>query len=151
MCDISSNVIRNNGASRTSGCDASVGNTTAPNQAAYLCNDYSPKAADEHISYGFAAMPGNNCCKCYQLQWTSGAAQGKSMVVQVINQATGGDDGKGNGDVKDQDIVILTPGGGSGPYESGCRRQWGTAWYAYFYFFVTCIISTAPGTYRKSP
>jgi hypothetical protein len=123
VCAVDNSPISNNqGNSRPSGCES---NST---QAAYLCNDYSPKVGDDNLAYGFAAMPGNNCCKCYQIFWTSGGANGKSMVVQVINQATGGEDGKGNGDVQNQDMVILTPGGGTGPYEQGCRKQWGAAW-----------------------
>ncbi|KAK3377633.1 beta-1,4-endoglucanase [Podospora didyma] len=91
--------------------------------AAYLCDSYMPVPATETMSYGFAIMNGNgNCCKCFQLTWTSGNAKGKSMVVQAINlfDATG--------DVKNGDIVILTPGGGSGPNEVGCRSQYGKTW-----------------------
>lgn len=120
-CDVNNNLL-NGGGNAKSACDANANGT------AYLCDAYQPTPTQDNFSYGFAAMPGNNCCKCYQLTWTSGGAQGKQMVVQIINQATGGDDGKGNGEVRNDDIVILTPGGGTGPYESGCLKQYGGAW-----------------------
>jgi hypothetical protein len=75
------------------------------------------------LSYGFAVINGAaNCCKCFQLTWTSGAARGKQMVVQAINLF------EPSGDVKAGDVVVLTPGGGSGPNEVGCRAQYGTTW-----------------------
>jgi len=82
-----------------------------------------PRIADENLSYGFAvSLNQGDCCKCFQLTWTSGNAKGKQMVVQVLNLA------KPDGDVGKNDLVILTPGGGSGPNESGCRNQYGTTW-----------------------
>jgi hypothetical protein len=69
-------------------------------------------------SYGFAAMSSSDsCCKCYQVKWTSGIAAGKSIVVQAID--IGGSSNQ---------IIILTPGGGVGPHDSGCRAQYGTSW-----------------------
>ncbi len=47
------------------------------------------------------------------------------MVVQALNTFDP------TGDVKASDVVILTPGGGSGPNEAGCRNQYGTTWYVY--------------------
>ena len=45
------------------------------------------------------------------------------MIVQALNTFDP------TGDVKTNDVVILTPGGGSGPNEAGCRNQYGTTWY----------------------
>jgi len=45
------------------------------------------------------------------------------MVVQAINNFNGS-----SGDVGRNDIVILTPGGGVGPNDAGCRYQYGTTW-----------------------
>lgn len=68
--------------------------------------------------------PTSACCKCYQLTWTSGNAKGKQMIVQSINSFGEA----GSGDVKPSDIVIMTPGGGNGPNDSGCRNQYGRNW-----------------------
>lgn len=63
-------------------CFATSGNL------AYSCQDYQPIIVNSTLSYGFAGH-GNNakstCCKCYKFTWTSGAAVGKSMIVQAIN------------------------------------------------------------------
>ena len=55
------------------------------------------------------------------------------MVVQIINIAnTPGADS----DVQLDDLIILTPGGGVGPYNTGCQLQYGAryagAWYVIF-------------------
>ena len=72
------------------------------------------------MSYGFALTTKNeNCCKCFEARWTSGSARGKTMVVQAINVAAVG------GDVKENDLVVLTPGGGAGPNSGGCPAQYG--------------------------
>jgi len=63
------------------------------------------------------------------LTWTSGAATGKQMVVQAVGNAFP-DAGHHDGD-----IVIQTPGGGSGPNVAGCQTQYGTNWYAGACFF----------------
>jgi len=74
------------------------------------------------MSYGFAVMMSTgSCCRCYELTWTSGNARGKKMVVQAINAGTPG------GNVGKDDIVILTPGGGVGDHEDGCKRQYGNS------------------------
>ena len=82
-----------------------------------------PQASN--ISYGFAVMFGaEHCCKCYSVTWSSGAATGKTMIVQAITTA---DNEKGSA-VGKNDIVIQTPGGGSGDNDQGCRNQYGTNW-----------------------
>jgi len=58
------------------------------------------------------------------VEWVSGAAKDKKMVVQVINIASG-TQGTDNS-VRENDIIILTPGGGVGPYNTGCTTQYGT-------------------------
>ena len=63
-----------------------------------------------------------HCCRCYEVDWTSGAAAGKKMVVQVVNIGEGAGPG---GDVEEGDLVVLTPGGGVGPSREGCRAQYG--------------------------
>ena len=87
----------------------------------YLCSSYSPVPVSEDLSYGFAVTKGTeNCCKCFELQWTDGPARDKRMQVQVINSGGSTDNGR--------DFVILTPGGGVGPNKRGCRHQFGGAW-----------------------
>jgi hypothetical protein len=114
VCDINNNVIQN-------GLDASTGCTSGGN--GFLCQDYSPVATSDSMSYGFGIMSSTgNCCKCYQLTWSSGNANGKSMVVQIINSFSP------SGDVGANDIILLTPGGGVGPNNAGCRYQYGTSW-----------------------
>jgi len=44
------------------------------------------------------------------------------MIVQAIN----GFDV--TGDLKVSDMVILSPGGGHGPNEAGCKKQYGRTW-----------------------
>ena len=78
------------------------------------------------LSYGFAIQVGGsttdanpNCCKCYDVQWVSGEAQGKHMIVQILTPGGTG------GPVKDKDLIIMTPGGGLGPLAAGCAAQYG--------------------------
>ncbi|KAM7206399.1 glycoside hydrolase [Naviculisporaceae sp. PSN 640] len=115
VCDINNNPLRD-GLSATTGCSTGgVG---------YLCDTYSPIPVSDNLSYGFAiAGPTSSCCKCYQLTWTSGNARGKQMVVQAINSF-----GTPTGDLKANDLIILSPGGGSGPNDAGCRNQYGRIW-----------------------
>ncbi|KAF5387026.1 hypothetical protein D9615_002061 [Tricholomella constricta] len=84
---------------------------------AFSCSSYQPIIISNTLSYGFAGH-GNTatatCCKCYQFMWTSGAAAGKSMIVQAINA----------GGITDTDFDIYTPGGGVGDY-NGCTAQYG--------------------------
>ncbi len=114
MCDINNNPLANP-LTAESGCQGSG--------KGFLCDSYAPVPVADNLSYGFAVVNGaGNCCKCFQLTWTSGAARGKQMVVQAINTF------EPSGDVKAGDVVVLTPGGGSGPNEAGCRNQYGTTW-----------------------
>ncbi|KAH9904352.1 glycoside hydrolase family 45 protein [Xylariomycetidae sp. FL2044] len=111
-------------------CDANDNPLTDPDTAsgcdggsAYTCTNFSPWAVDDTLAYGFAAtsISGGTesswCCACYQLEFTSGAVAGKTMIVQSTN--TGGDLGSNHFD-------ILMPGGGIGLFD-GCSAEFGTA------------------------
>jgi hypothetical protein len=114
VCDINNNRI-GDGLNASTGCDSGG--------KGYLCDAYMPTPNSDSLAYGFATMVGNNkCCKCYQLTWTSGNANGKTMIVQAINT------GSASGDVGQNDIILLTPGGGVGPNSAGCRYQYGSTW-----------------------
>lgn len=84
-----------------------------------MCNDNQPWEVNDNLSYGFAAasIAGKTeegwCCSCYELTFTSGAVEGKKMVVQVTN--TGGDLGSNHFDLQ-------IPGGGVGIF-NGCQSQ----------------------------
>ncbi|PKS07400.1 hypothetical protein jhhlp_006002 [Lomentospora prolificans] len=98
--------------------------------AAFLCDSYQPVPISEDLSYGFAIQVGGsptpdnaNCCRCYDVQWLTGAAAGKKMTVQVINISN---TPEADSDVKENDLIILTPGGGVGPYNTGCLLQYGS-------------------------
>ena len=103
------------------GCQAGGG--------AYLCSSFAPIPVNDTLSYGFAIqVTGNNnvgdnpnCCKCYEVNWTSGPAseKNKRMIVQIVTPGGTG------GDVKVGDLIILSPGGGLGPFDTGCARQYG--------------------------
>lgn len=88
----------------------------------YMCNDNQPWALNENIAFGFVASSftsGNQaewCCSCYRLQFTSGNAKGKQMIVQVTNTGT---------DLSTNHFDIQIPGGGVGIF-NGCQSQWGT-------------------------
>lgn len=116
VCNVDNNPIAD---SRriASGCD---------NGAAYMCDSYLPIPVSEDFSYGFAVAPGYNCCKCYELFWLNGYAAGKRMVVQVVNWMPDEEEGTDAG--RPGDFAILTPGGGTGPHETGCIRQYGSTW-----------------------
>ncbi|SPN98618.1 uncharacterized protein DNG_01663 [Cephalotrichum gorgonifer] len=97
--------------------------------AAFLCAAYQPVPVSDTLSYGFAILMGGAagpanpaCCRCYEAQWTSGAAAGKKIVVQVVNIAESS--GTGN-DIGAGDLILITPGGGVGPHPEGCRAQYG--------------------------
>lgn len=71
---------------------------------------------------GAASADNPYCCRCYEAEWLSGAAAGRTMVLQVVNIA----DGAGPaGDVAEGDLIVLTPGGGVGPWTAGCTAQYG--------------------------
>jgi hypothetical protein len=94
---------------------------------AFACDTFQPMPVEDDLSYGFAIQVGGNtvgdnpnCCKCYEVLWLSGQAAGKKMIVQIVTPG-----GKG-GNVKDNDLIILTPGGGLGPFANGCKNQYGS-------------------------
>ncbi|KAI1338240.1 beta-1,4-endoglucanase [Xylariaceae sp. FL0016] len=117
VCDVNNNALAGNSDQYKSGCDTGG--------KAFLCADYSPIPVDDNLAYGFAVRKGNtNCCKCFELKWTSGAAKGKKMVVQVHNLV---DTTSGPG-ATDSDWILAIPGGGSGVNQLGCRAQYGTTW-----------------------
>ncbi|KAK3987621.1 family 45 putative glycoside hydrolase [Cladorrhinum sp. PSN332] len=112
------------GINANTGCANS--NSASPSGAAYLCDTYQPVPVSNDLSYGFAIQVSDNqnadnanCCKCYQVQWLTGAAgqANKTMIVQVVTPGGSG------GDVKRNDLIILTPGGGLGPLSTGCPNQ----------------------------
>ncbi len=95
--------------------------------SAFLCDSYAPVPVADDLSYGFAVMNGKEkCCQCFELAWTSGDAEGKRMVVQVVD--TTGDNPDPNSSVQKSDVILMTPGGGVGQFDSGCRTQYGTSW-----------------------
>jgi hypothetical protein len=87
---------------------------------AFTCNNQIPWAVNDKLAYGFAAahIPGLSqqevCCSCYELHFTTGPVEGKTMVVQVINK---GDD------VAEHQFDLQIPGGGVGIF-NGCTSQW---------------------------
>ncbi|KAL7266958.1 hypothetical protein RUND412_010475 [Rhizina undulata] len=98
---------------------------------AYMCSNQIPWAYNDTLAYGFAAVniasesESDWCCACYQLTFTSGAVEGKTMIVQATN--TGGDLGSNQFD-------LGIPGGGVGIY-NGCTSQYGapsTGWGAQY-------------------
>ncbi|KJR84936.1 glycoside hydrolase family 45 protein [Sporothrix schenckii 1099-18] len=114
----------NTGLFATTGC--------SPGGSSYMCDSYQPVPVADDLSYGFAIQVSDNqrednpnCCKCYEVQWLSGAAAGKKMIVQIVTPG-----GAGGSVVKD-DLIILTPGGGLGYFDQGCPRQYGSRynWY----------------------
>ena len=50
------------------------------------------------------------------------------MIVQTINTFPVGNN------LTAADLVLLTPGGGTGDTTAGCRSQYGTVWYVTFSF-----------------
>ncbi len=101
----------------------------------YLCDSYQPIPISDDLSYGFAIQVSENqrednpnCCRCYDLMWLSGNAAGKRMIVQVLTPGGAGDP------IKKDDLIIMTPGGGVGPLNAGCRAQYGNqySWYVKF-------------------
>ncbi|KAE9547468.1 hypothetical protein FO519_009318, partial [Halicephalobus sp. NKZ332] len=90
--------------------------------SAYMCNDQTPWAVNDHLSYGFAAaslIGGSEdrmCCTCMRLTFTSGPVAGKQMIVQLTN--TGGD-------LSNNHFDLAIPGGGFGIFTQGCPREFG--------------------------
>ncbi|OAA65697.1 Barwin-like endoglucanase [Niveomyces insectorum RCEF 264] len=122
VCDKDNKVQdQSTGLFATTGCSA--GGTS------YLCDSFQPVPVQDDLSYGFAIQISDNqrednpnCCKCYKVDWLSGNAAGKSMIVQIVTPG-----GAGNNITKD-DLIILTPGGGLGYFTQGCSRQYGNSY-----------------------
>lgn len=108
-----------NDASAKSSCDGGP---------AYTCWDMAPWAVSDTLAYGYAATPGNgnDCGKCYQLDFTgeskdnpsdagAKAISTKTMIVQATNKGY---------DVAGGQFDLLIPGGGVGAF-NGCSKQWG--------------------------
>ncbi len=118
MCDKNNlKQDQQNGQRANSGC---VGGS------AFLCDDFQPTPVRDDLSYGFAIQVSDNqrgdnpaCCRCYEVEWLSGNASQKRMIVQVLTPGGSG------GDIKKDDLIILTPGGGLGPLNRGCPAQYG--------------------------
>lgn len=70
----------------------------------FMCYWGVPWSVSSTVSYGYAAHNGAPCGTCFQLDFTSGAANGKSMIVQVINI----------GGLSGNQFDLLIPGGGVG-------------------------------------
>lgn len=95
---------------------------------AFMCWSGAPWSVSDTLSYGFAAVTGSNyvCGRCYQLQFSGSghsgnnagavALNGKTMIVQVIN----------NGGVGGDQFDLLIPGGGVGD-RNACTTQWGSS------------------------
>ncbi|CAI4210520.1 unnamed protein product [Parascedosporium putredinis] len=102
---------------------SSCGESSEGANLGYLCSDYQPRPVAENLAYGFAITDGiENCCKCFELQWTEGPAAGKKMQVQIINE------GGSVSESGTRDFILLTPGGGVGPNSQGCSAQYGLDW-----------------------
>ncbi|KAK4444909.1 RlpA-like double-psi beta-barrel-protein domain-containing protein-containing protein [Podospora aff. communis PSN243] len=124
VCDRSNQLLDQATGIRTnSGCMA------AGASSAYMCDTYQPMPQTEDFSYAFAIQVSSNqnadnaaCCKCYNVWWTTGAAAAanKSMIVQIVTP------GGASGNIRQGDLIILTPGGGVGPLSAGCTNQYGT-------------------------
>lgn len=90
--------------SAASGCDSG---------SAYMCNNQAPWAVNSNLAYGYAAArisgltESDWCCACYELTFTSGAASGKQMIVQVTN--TGGDLGNNHFDLASKSLTYENP------------------------------------------
>lgn len=58
------------------------------------------------------------------------------MTVQVINISN---TPEADSDVKENDLIILTPGGGVGPYNTGCLLQYGSQYAKSWYVPLTLV------------
>ncbi len=117
---------------QSTGLFSTNGCTASGSGAAFLCDSYQPVPVENDLSYGFAIQVSDNqrednpnCCKCYKVDFLTGGAAGRSMVVQIITPGGSG------GSVAKNDLIILTPGGGVGPFSQGCTSQYGKgySWY----------------------
>jgi hypothetical protein len=106
----------------TSEIAASDGNRSSCDGGnAYTCYDQIPYKVNDNLSYAFAATPGggNDCGKCYQLQFTGTghdgnaanhrAIEGKTLIVIASNEGH---------DVSGGQFDIMIPGGGVGAYDA---------------------------------
>jgi len=88
----------------------------------YTCFDQVPYIVSQDLAYAFAATPGNGnqCGKCYQIQFDGGfehgtpyathnAIRGKTLIVMSSNIG---------GDVSGGQFDLLIPGGGVGIFNS---------------------------------
>lgn len=109
------------------GVSISNGDSACGGGNAYTCYNQAPRAVSDTVSYGYVAVPNPQCGKCYHIQFTgsshnagndpgSAAIAGKHMIVQVTN--TGGDVGQNQMD-------LMIPGGGVGLNPNTCPAQWG--------------------------
>jgi hypothetical protein len=70
----------------------------------------APWRMNDTVSYGFAAATTDgDCGKCFHIQFTNTAIQGKHMVVMISNIG---------GDVKQGAFDMMIPGGGVGIYNA---------------------------------
>lgn len=105
----------NEGDRVSSSCSQNAGN-------GFLCSTYQPRPVSNELSYAFAITDGiENCCKCFELQYTDGPSAGKKVQVQIINEG-------GNTENNSRQFIILVPGGGVGPNPKGCSTQYGYDW-----------------------
>src|SRR5690606_29015655 len=96
VCDANDNPLPSEaGRTSQSTCEGAGSDT------GFLCADYLPVPVSEELSYGFVIHVGGdltgenpNCCKCYELEWLTGAAAetGKKMIVQVAYPGGAGGD-----------------------------------------------------------
>ncbi|KFY25659.1 hypothetical protein V493_04524 [Pseudogymnoascus sp. VKM F-4281 (FW-2241)] len=109
-CDINSNPLLD--ISQGTGCNG--GN-------AFGCPTNSPWAVNDTFSYGFAGTfllggaESSWCCSCYQLNFTSGAVKGKSMIVQASNT---------NYDSPNANVFTLGIPGGNTSYAGACALEY---------------------------
>ena len=65
---------------------------------AYACANEQPWQIDDTTSYGFAAvsLQGEDkstwCCACYNLTFTSGLVQNRTMVIQAVSVVSGNEE-----------------------------------------------------------
>lgn len=108
-CDIDSKPLLDD--TRGTGCNG--GN-------AFACPSNSPWAVNDTFSYGFVGtfLVGGDeskwCCSCYHLNFTSGPAKGKSMIVQSSNTIY---------DDPTENFFTLGIPGGNTSYAGACGLQ----------------------------
>ncbi|OBT97587.1 hypothetical protein VE01_04513 [Pseudogymnoascus verrucosus] len=109
-CDINQNPLLDN--SQGTGCNGGH---------AFGCPTNAPWAVNDTFSYGFVGtfLVGGDesswCCSCYQLNFTSGAVKGKSMIVQASNT---------NYDSPNANVFTLGIPGGNTSYAGACGIEY---------------------------